>query len=137
MGFGIGKQKINRHILFGAGTMAAKRVEARALVATVFWHWVGWWVGVRLSPQNAQEAHAAAALRQTAQGGAAFELCGAFPVFPSVAALRLDVHCTCKPGMSGRHSGVAQWLACWAHNPKVRGSKPRSATSSVRPHSDG
>ena len=22
-------------------------------------------------------------------------------------------------------SGVAQWLACWAHNPKVRGSKPR------------
>ena len=25
-------------------------------------------------------------------------------------------------------SGVAQWLACWAHNPKVRGSKPRSAT---------
>ena len=26
-----------------------------------------------------------------------------------------------------KHSGVAQWLACWAHNPKVRGSKPRSA----------
>ena len=25
-------------------------------------------------------------------------------------------------------SGVAQWLACWAHNPKVRGSIPRSAT---------
>ena len=25
-------------------------------------------------------------------------------------------------------SGVTQWLACWAHNPKVRGSKPRSAT---------
>ena len=24
-------------------------------------------------------------------------------------------------------SGVAQWLACWAHSPKVRGSKPRSA----------
>ena len=24
-------------------------------------------------------------------------------------------------------SGVAQWLACWAHNPKVRGPKPRSA----------
>ena len=24
-------------------------------------------------------------------------------------------------------SGVAQWLACWPHNPKVRGSKPRSA----------
>ena len=24
-------------------------------------------------------------------------------------------------------SGVAQWLACWAHNPKVRGSRPRSA----------
>ena len=22
---------------------------------------------------------------------------------------------------------VAQWLACWAHNPKVRGSKPHSA----------
>ena len=24
-------------------------------------------------------------------------------------------------------SGVAQWLSCWVHNPKVRGSKPRSA----------
>ena len=23
-------------------------------------------------------------------------------------------------------SGVAQWLTCWAHDPKVRGSKPRS-----------
>jgi hypothetical protein len=29
-------------------------------------------------------------------------------------------------------SGVAQWLACLAHNPKVRGSKPRSATFLVR-----
>ena len=29
-------------------------------------------------------------------------------------------------------SGVAQWLACWAHNPKVRGSKPRSATFEMR-----
>ena len=27
------------------------------------------------------------------------------------------------------NSGVAQWLVCWAHNPKVRGSKPRSARS--------
>ena len=32
----------------------------------------------------------------------------------------------CQP--RAMHSGVAQWLACWAHNPKVRGSKPRSAT---------
>ena len=24
-------------------------------------------------------------------------------------------------------SGLAQLLACWAHNPRVRGSKPRSA----------
>ena len=24
-------------------------------------------------------------------------------------------------------SGVAQWLACWAHNPKVPGLKPGSA----------
>ena len=29
-------------------------------------------------------------------------------------------------------SGVAQWLACWAHNPKVRGSKSRSATQVSR-----
>ena len=28
-------------------------------------------------------------------------------------------------------SGVAQCLACWAHNPKVRGSKPRSATTAL------
>ena len=34
-------------------------------------------------------------------------------------------------------SGVAQWLACWAHNPKVRGSKPRSATFiGLRKHSN-
>ena len=26
---------------------------------------------------------------------------------------------------------MAQWLACWAHNPKVRGSKPRSAMCAV------
>ena len=32
---------------------------------------------------------------------------------------------------SSSTSGVAQWLACWAHNPKVRGSKPRSAIGSV------
>ncbi len=29
--------------------------------------------------------------------------------------------------IASRNSGVAQWLACWAHNPKVRGSKPCSA----------
>jgi hypothetical protein len=29
------------------------------------------------------------------------------------------------------NSGAALWLACWAHNPKVRGSKPRSATSTM------
>ena len=28
---------------------------------------------------------------------------------------------------SYQQSRVAQWPACWAHNPKVRGSKPRSA----------
>jgi hypothetical protein len=30
---------------------------------------------------------------------------------------------------SDPRSAVAQWLACWAHNPKVRGSKPRCAIS--------
>ena len=42
----------------------------------------------------------------------------------------LHVGATAKPPRSARFffiSGVAQWLACWAHNPKVRGSKPRSA----------
>ena len=29
---------------------------------------------------------------------------------------------------------MAQWLACWAHNPKVRGSKPRSAMLEDSPH---
>ena len=24
-------------------------------------------------------------------------------------------------------SGVAQWIACWAHNPEVEGSRPSSA----------
>lgn len=32
------------------------------------------------------------------------------------------------PARIGSISEVAQWLACWAHNPKVRGSKPRFAT---------
>ena len=27
----------------------------------------------------------------------------------------------------GGNSRVAQWIACWAHNPEVRGSKPCSA----------
>ena len=31
-------------------------------------------------------------------------------------------------------SGVAQWLACWAHNPKVPGSKPGSAISTLDFH---
>ena len=30
-------------------------------------------------------------------------------------------------------SGLVQWSACWAHNPKVRGSKPRSATWKLWP----
>ena len=30
--------------------------------------------------------------------------------------------------VTGITSGVAQWLACWAHNPKVPGSKPGSAS---------
>ena len=43
--------------------------------------------------------------------------------FRSVAVVHFAV-----PIPSGNDkSGVAQWLACWAHNPKVRGSKPRSA----------
>ena len=32
------------------------------------------------------------------------------------------------------HSGVAQWLACWAHNPKVHGSRPCSATGHLHLH---
>ena len=31
-----------------------------------------------------------------------------------------------------QQSGAVE--ACWAHNPEVRGSKPRSATFSLRPH---
>ena len=46
-----------------------------------------------------------------------------------------SVPCAPHPRMEGSGglyctSGVAQWLACWAHNAKVRGSKPRSATFS-------
>ena len=43
----------------------------------------------------------------------------------------LNGKCSCNANKLLRRcvimSGVAQWLACWAHNPKVRGSKPRSA----------
>ena len=37
---------------------------------------------------------------------------------------------SCLGAERGRHyiSEVAQWLACWAHNPKVPGSKPGFAT---------
>jgi hypothetical protein len=37
--------------------------------------------------------------------------------------------CWCTSPSSDSRSAVAQWLACWAHNPKVRGSKPRCAIS--------
>ena len=37
-----------------------------------------------------------------------------------------STHYTPSPHIRLR-SGVAQWLACWAHNPKVRGLKPGSA----------
>ena len=33
-------------------------------------------------------------------------------------------------------SGVAQWSACWAHNPKVPGSKPGSAIRGRAGHAD-
>ena len=32
------------------------------------------------------------------------------------------------------HSGVAQWLACWPHNPKVHGSRPCSAMRLLNCH---
>jgi hypothetical protein len=54
-------------------------------------------------------------------------------LFGRCPGLREDVTCLATPVWRSWHcgcnSGVAQWLACWAHNPKVRGSKPRSATS--------
>ncbi len=34
----------------------------------------------------------------------------------------------------GCTSGVGQWLACWAHNSKVPGSKPGSAIVVLRSH---
>ena len=37
--------------------------------------------------------------------------------------------CPCGCRCLSSTSAVAQWLACWAHNPKVRGSKPRCAIS--------
>ena len=37
-------------------------------------------------------------------------------------------HVPVKMALKGScNSGVAQRLACWAHNPRVRGLKPRSA----------
>ena len=47
--------------------------------------------------------------------------------------IALTVWCVAPIGSQAPSiSGVAQWLACWAHNPKVRGSKPRSATVSLQ-----
>ena len=60
------------------------------------------------SAHPCQWAWVAAGLARS-NGAPISESCGAVPWFPP------------------RHSGVAQWLTCWAHNPKVRGSKPRSA----------
>ena len=42
---------------------------------------------------------------------------------------RKIIVCTATLLQHRLQSGVAQCLACWAHNPKVRGSKPRSAIS--------
>ena len=38
-----------------------------------------------------------------------------------------DKPCVYVCAFTTLHSGVAQWLACWAHNPKVHGSRPCSA----------
>ena len=40
------------------------------------------------------------------------------------------------PKLPSHQSEEAQWLACWAHNPKLRGSKPRFArvVGASRPH---
>ena len=42
-------------------------------------------------------------------------------------AHRFSARAQVSPPHEDTTSGVAQWLACWVHNPKVRGSKPRSA----------
>ena len=44
-----------------------------------------------------------------------------------VAARGICAGGTAGGGVVSRISGVAQWLACWAHNSKVGGSKPLSA----------
>ena len=45
---------------------------------------------------------------------------GPFPCIPTLLYV-------CLVLATRNKSGVAQWLACWAHNLKFRGSKPRSA----------
>ena len=59
--------------------------------------------------------------------------CSACSSKSEAAELRLQA--TCSSIILPSQSGVAQWLACWAHNPKVRGSKPRSATFGCAPGS--
>jgi hypothetical protein len=49
------------------------------------------------------------------------------PSLYSILWLRGIMALLCDGGET-YNSGVAQWLACWAHNPKVRGSKPCSAS---------
>ena len=44
--------------------------------------------------------------------------------------LQIHVPAACSKISKSSCSGVAQRMACWAHNPKVRGSKPCSATYS-------
>ena len=43
------------------------------------------------------------------------------------AQIRKSAVCACLSMRSVSDSGVAQWLMPWGHDPKVRGSKPRSA----------
>ena len=51
---------------------------------------------------------------------------------PIIVTVFRSIVCCFKTLSTSEQSGAVE--ACWAHNPEVRGSKPRSATFSLSPN---
>ena len=56
------------------------------------------------------------------------EALGSMPRFSTFLSVKDFYLIKALMRMRVSNSGVAQWLACWAHNSKVGGSKPLSAS---------
>ena len=91
--------------------------------------WGGWQNWLDCPPAPSPPLPRARSLPRAARAGGHERRC----VGPVVGLLKIRPQLLYERPILALESEVAQWLACWAHNPKVRGSKPRFANLSPRP----